>query len=144
MKQPITGRSVHNIVLTDSESSVLKHIITDSLRDLNDFEKELKIAENEARMAEPGFWDDQEKAQEVIAENNDLHLHTIIHPKLTEKENGKRKPPVPYDLKGGSEWFNSGKCMITIDRPDFETNEVDIYFNKIKKWKSKDMGNRNS
>lgn len=68
----------------------------------------------------------------AIAENNDLHLHTIIHPKLTEKENGKRKPPVPYDLKGGSEWFNSGKCMITIDRPDFETNEVDIYFNKIK------------
>jgi len=68
----------------------------------------------------------------AIAENNDLHLHTIIHPKLTEKENGKRKPPVPYDLKGGSEWFNSGKCMITIDRPDFETNEVDVYFNKIK------------
>jgi hypothetical protein len=68
----------------------------------------------------------------AIAENNELHLHTIIHPKLTEKENGKRKPPVPYDLKGGSEWFNSGKCMITIDRPDFETNEVDIYFNKIK------------
>lgn len=68
----------------------------------------------------------------AIAENNDLHLHTIIHPKLTEKENGKRKPPVPYDLKGGSEWFNSGKCMITIDRPNFETNEVDIYFNKIK------------
>ncbi len=25
-----------------------------------------------------------------IAEDNDLHLHTIIHPKLTEKENGKR------------------------------------------------------
>ena len=68
----------------------------------------------------------------AIAENNDLHLHTIIHPKLTEKENGKRKPPVPYDLKGGSEWFNSGKCMITIDRPNFETNEVDVYFNKIK------------
>ena len=68
----------------------------------------------------------------AIAENNDLHLHTIIHPKLTEKENGKRKPPVPYDLKGGSEWFNSGKCMITIDRPNFENNEVDVYFNKIK------------
>ena len=33
---------------------------------------EEKIAENEARMAEQGFWDDQEKAQEVIAENNDL------------------------------------------------------------------------
>ena len=41
-----------------------------------------------------------------IAEDNDLHLHTIIHPKLTEKENGKRNAPVPYDLKGGSEWLS--------------------------------------
>ncbi|CAB4142026.1 hypothetical protein UFOVP425_12 [uncultured Caudovirales phage] len=67
-----------------------------------------------------------------IAENNDLHLHTIIHPKLTEKENGKRKPPVPYDLKGGSEWFNSGKCMITVHREDLDSGIAEIYFNKIK------------
>lgn len=67
-----------------------------------------------------------------IAEDNNLHLHTIIHPKLTEKENGKRKPPNPYDLKGGSEWFNSGKCMVTVHRDDLSTNKVWIYFNKIK------------
>lgn len=68
----------------------------------------------------------------MIAENNDLHLHTIIHPKLTEKENGIRKPPTPYDLKGGSEWINSGKCQITIHREDITNNMVDVYFNKIK------------
>ena len=51
-----------------------------------------------------------------IAEDNNLHLHTIIHPKLTEKINGKRNVPSPYDLKGGSEWFNSGKCMITVQK----------------------------
>lgn len=68
----------------------------------------------------------------MIAEENDLHLHTIIHPKLTEKENGKRKPPTPYDLKGGSEWFNSGKCMITVHREDLESNVATIYYNKIK------------
>lgn len=67
-----------------------------------------------------------------IAEDNNLHLHTIIHPKLTEKENGKRKAPVPYDLKGGSEWFNSGKSMITIHRPDLDGNMAQINFNKIK------------
>lgn len=68
-----------------------------------------------------------------IAEDNDLHLHTIIHPKLTEKEkDGTRKPPVPYDLKGGSEWFNSGKSMITVHRPFFDDNLVQIFFNKIK------------
>jgi hypothetical protein len=68
----------------------------------------------------------------MIAEENDLHLHTIIHPKLTEKENGKRNPPTPYDLKGGSEWFNSGKCMVTIHRSDLSSNVCEFYANKIK------------
>ena len=67
-----------------------------------------------------------------IAEEHNLHLHTIIHPKLTEKENGKRSVPTPYDLKGGSEWFNSGKCMITVHRPILEENIAEIHFNKIK------------
>ena len=67
-----------------------------------------------------------------IAENNELHLHTIIHPKLTEKENGIRKSPNPYDLKGGSEWINNGKNMITIHREDITNNHVDVYFHKIK------------
>lgn len=67
-----------------------------------------------------------------IAEQYNLHLHTIIHPKLTEKENGKRSVPTPYDLKGGSEWFNSGKCMITVHRPDIGHNMAQINFNKIK------------
>jgi hypothetical protein len=67
-----------------------------------------------------------------IAEDNNLHLHTIIHPKLTEKVNGKRAVPVPYDLKGGSEWFNSGKCMITVHRQDTTHNLAEIHFNKIK------------
>lgn len=68
----------------------------------------------------------------MIAEEHNLHLHTIIHPKLTEKENGKRKAPTPYDLKGGSEWFNSGKCMITVHREEMESNIATIHFNKVK------------
>jgi len=67
-----------------------------------------------------------------IAEDNNLHLHTIIHPKLTEKVNGKRSVPSPYDLKGGSEWFNSGKCMITVHRDDLHYNQAIVNFNKIK------------
>ena len=67
-----------------------------------------------------------------IAEDKELHLHTIIHPKLTEKINGKRSVPSPYDLKGGSEWFNSGKCMITVHREDLGYNQATINFNKIK------------
>ena len=67
-----------------------------------------------------------------IAEDNNLHLHTIIHPKLTEKENGKRNAPSPYDLKGGSEWFNSGKCMVTVHRENTEHNLAELHFTKIK------------
>ena len=66
------------------------------------------------------------------AEDNNLHIHTVIHPKLTEKENGKRKAPTPYDLKGGSEWFNSGKCMITVHRESTETTSADISVHKVK------------
>jgi hypothetical protein len=66
------------------------------------------------------------------AEDNNLHIHTVIHPKLTEKENGTRKAPTPYDLKGGSEWFNSGKCMITVHRESTETTNADISVHKVK------------
>lgn len=78
-----------------------------------------------------------------IAEDNNLHLHTIIHPKLTEKEKGKRAAPGPYDLKGGSEWFNSGKCMITVHREDLSDNSVQIFFNKIKPRSIGKIGNVN-
>jgi hypothetical protein len=67
-----------------------------------------------------------------MAEDNNLHFHTIIHPKLPEKVNGKRNPPTPYDLKGGSEWFNSGKCMVTVHREDLSFNKATITFTKIK------------
>ena len=67
-----------------------------------------------------------------IAEDNNLHIHTVIHPKLTEKVNGKRVAPTPYDLKGGSEWFNSGKCMITVHRESTDTTIADIIVNKVK------------
>jgi len=76
-----------------------------------------------------------------LAEENNLHFHTIIHPKLTEKENGKRNPPSPYDLKGGSEWYNSGKCMITVHRENHEYNEADIIFHKIKPRSNGEVGN---
>lgn len=67
-----------------------------------------------------------------IAEEHNMHLHCIVHPKETEKVNGKRKPPTPFDMKGGPEWFNSGKCMITVHRESMSDTRVEIYFNKIK------------
>jgi len=76
-----------------------------------------------------------------IAEDNNLHLHTIIHPKLTEKsKDGSRKPPTPYDLKGGSEWFNSGRNMITVHREFLDGVSADIAVHKIKPRSSGNVG----
>lgn len=69
----------------------------------------------------------------LIAERNNIHLHTIIHPTRTEKDTqGNRKPPTPYDLKGGTEWFNNGKNIVTVHRPNNGDNVVEIFWNKIK------------
>lgn len=76
----------------------------------------------------------------AIAEKHNMHIHTIIHPTRTDKdEKGNRKPPGPYDLKGGTEWFNNGKCMVTVHRPDNSKNQVDIHITKIK---PRSVGNR--
>lgn len=68
----------------------------------------------------------------AMAEKHKLHFHTIIHPIKTDKDSkGNRKPPTPYDLKGGTEWFNNGKNMVTVHR-DRDDNSVKLYWNKIK------------
>lgn len=70
-----------------------------------------------------------------ISEDHNLHLHTIIHPKTLTPErdkSGNIKPVTVFDLKGGSEWFNSGKCMITVHREDLTFNKAQVIFGKIK------------
>jgi len=69
----------------------------------------------------------------AMAEKHTQHYHTIIHPlKTKEDKDGNRKPPGPYDLKGGSEWYNNAKCQVTVHRPAGSKNEVEIHWNKIK------------
>lgn len=69
----------------------------------------------------------------AISEKYLLHLHIIAHPNRTEKDSsGKRVPPTPFDMKGGQEWFNNGKNMITVHRVDGSSNEVRIIINKAK------------
>jgi len=68
-----------------------------------------------------------------VAERTGLHIHTIIHPKLpTLDKDGKLPVPTPFVLKGGSEWFNSGRCMVSVHRESMEQANVDLYFQKIK------------
>lgn len=69
----------------------------------------------------------------AVAEKYKMHFHTVIHPIKTEADkDGKRRPPTPYDLKGGSEWYNNGKCMITVHREDGTPNGVKIIITKAK------------
>jgi len=69
----------------------------------------------------------------AISERYKLHFHTIIHPLRTEKDtSGNRRPPTPYDMKGGTEWYNNAKNSITVHRPDGDDTQIEIFFNKIK------------
>lgn len=68
-----------------------------------------------------------------MSEKHELHFHTIIHPTRTDKDAaGHRRPPTPYDMKGGTEWYNNAKNSITVHRPDGEDTMAEIFFNKIK------------
>ena len=68
-----------------------------------------------------------------LLDHYDLHMHTIIHPLKTEKDkNGKRMAPGPYDLKGGTTWYDAGKTIITTHRQDGTPNGVDISIMKAK------------
>lgn len=69
----------------------------------------------------------------LMAEHHKMHFHTVIHPTKTEADkDGNRKAPTPYDLKGGSEWYNNGKCMITVHRSSGSANEVSFIVTKAK------------
>lgn len=69
-----------------------------------------------------------------IAEKHKLHIHTIIHPKnpMVSSKDRKIYPPSTFDMEGGAQWSNCGKCIITIHRENFDSEITDIYFRKIK------------
>lgn len=61
------------------------------------------------------------------------HMWTIIHPLKTEKDaNGNYKPVDAYGLKGGTSWYDNGKSMLSLNRPDPFDNRVDLYVLKAK------------
>lgn len=69
----------------------------------------------------------------ILAEQNDLHFHTVIHPKNPRRdEKGKIRPPQPDDMEGGAQWNNSGKCIISVHRDGIGTKVADISVLKVK------------
>tara|TARA_R110001632_G_C11311846_1_gene414744 strand:+ start:467 stop:1462 length:996 start_codon:yes stop_codon:yes gene_type:complete len=67
-----------------------------------------------------------------IAENHNLHNHTIIHPKSAKHDReGKIIIPDMHCLKGGSEWSNNGKTIIIVHR-DYGSYDSIIKIDKAK------------
>jgi hypothetical protein len=72
-----------------------------------------------------------------IAEDGNVHFHTIAHPNKTEldgnsEDKGKRRVPTAQDIKGGDAWHANGKNLITIDWPNIDSNMIDVHV-----WKTK-------
>jgi hypothetical protein len=72
-----------------------------------------------------------------LAEASCKHFMTIAHAIKTEREKtgeddkSKRRIPDADDIKGGG-WLANGKTIITIDRPNKEYEDFDVYFSKVK------------
>jgi len=67
----------------------------------------------------------------TIVERTGLHFHTIVHPKTVKLKDGKVIMPTFHEIKGGSEWGNYGKSIITVHR-DRNVDFTDISFEKVK------------
>lgn len=68
-----------------------------------------------------------------IAEEENIHIHTIAHASKTEtNKDGKRRIPTASDIKGGEAWNANGKNIITVDYPDKSRTGVNIFVNKVK------------
>lgn len=79
------------------------------------------------------YLDDVLSYRNSMAELHKMHFFIVIHPVKTEADkDGHRKPPTPYDLKGGGTWFDNGKCMITVHRQSGHPNAVDVMVTKAK------------
>lgn len=89
--------------------------------------------DNEVFGRDDKYLEDVLSYRNAMAEKHRMHFNIVIHPIKTEADkDGKRRPPTPYDLKGGSEWYNNGKCMITVHRLDGSPNGVKIMITKAK------------
>jgi twinkle protein len=70
-----------------------------------------------------------------------VHCLLIAHPKKMEKnrQTGKYNIPTLYDVSGSANFFNKIHNGLSVYR-DFQTNQVDIYRQKIKNWWNGSLG----
>jgi hypothetical protein len=90
--------------------------------------------EGETFQRDDKYLEDVLSYRNAMSEKHKMHFATIIHPKsgIEKDKEGNRKAPGPDDLKGGSEWWNNGKTMITVHRVDGTPNKAKFIVTKAK------------
>lgn len=84
---------------------------------------------------EDSYLDEILSIRNEMAEDHQVHLHTIAHAIKTEILDPKmnaRRIPTAWDIKGGGSWYSNGKTIVTGHRKDKTTNGFDLYFSKVK------------
>lgn len=68
-----------------------------------------------------------------LAEKNNIHFHTVIHPKSPRRnKDGRLVHPQVDDMEGGAQWNNSGKTIISVHRASYDTKVADVQILKAK------------
>ncbi len=68
-----------------------------------------------------------------LSEENNIHFHTVIHPKTPRRDSkGSIIHPQVDDMEGGAQWNNSGKSIISVHRATYDTKVADIQVLKAK------------
>lgn len=68
-----------------------------------------------------------------LSEKNNIHFHTVIHPKTPRRDSkGELVHPQVDDMEGGAQWNNSGKTIISVHRKTFDTKVAEVQMLKVK------------
>ena len=68
-----------------------------------------------------------------FARINQVHIWLIAHPRnLVKDKSGDYKPPTMYEISGGAHWRNKADNGLCVHRPDYSTDETEVYIQKIR------------